>query len=191
VVRLALDANDATGFVANFDSLSFTRRTPPAGPTPFRGTPFNIGETIQAEDFDNGGEGVAYHDTTPANEGGGYRSTGVDVQPTSDAGGGYNVGFARAGEWLAYTVNVAAAGAYRLDARVAALAAGGLFHVEFDGVNATGALAIPATAGWQSFQTITSSTFSLSAGTHVMKIVFDRNQSNGFAGNVNWFRLHA
>jgi len=24
-----------------------------------------------------------------------------------------------------------------------------------------------------------------------MRIVFDRNQSNGFAGNFNWFKLHA
>ena len=29
--------------------------------------------TIQAEDFDAGGEGVGYHDTTPGNQGGVYR----------------------------------------------------------------------------------------------------------------------
>src|SRR5690348_2032855 len=28
--------------------------------TPFHGTPINVATTIEAEDFDNGGEGVAY-----------------------------------------------------------------------------------------------------------------------------------
>ena len=190
VVRLAMDANDAIGFVANFDSLAFTPRTTPTGPTPFKGTPFKVGDTIQAEDFDNGGAGVAFRDTTTANEGKSpYRNTAVDVEATGDTGGGNNVGFTHAGEWLAYTVNVAATGTYRLDARVAALAAGGLFHVEFNGVNKTGSVAVPSTGNWQAYRTVTSNAFSLNAGTYVMKIVFDRNQPNGFAGNYNWFKL--
>ena len=191
VLRLAMDANGGSGYVANFDSLQFTAHVSKPASTPFRGTPFNIGDTIRAEDFDNGGEGVAFHDTTAANEGGAaYRSTAVDLQTTTDTGGGYIVGFTHAGEWLNYTINVATAGTYRLDARLAALASGGLFHVEFDGVNATGSIAVPGTGGWQTWQTLTSSSFSLTTGTHVMRIVFDRNQSNGFAGNFNWFKLH-
>ena len=31
---------------------------------PFTGSPITIPGTIQAENYDNGGEGVAYHDTT-------------------------------------------------------------------------------------------------------------------------------
>ena len=38
---------------------------------------------------------------------------------TTDAGGGYNVGYALAGEWLNYTVNVASAGTYDVEVRVA------------------------------------------------------------------------
>jgi hypothetical protein len=69
---------------------------PPGGPqVPYTGTPFFIPATgtaqIQFEDFDNGGEGIAYHDTTTANEGGAYRTTNVDIQPTIDSGAGYNV----------------------------------------------------------------------------------------------------
>ena len=60
--------------------------------------------TVQAANFDNGGEGVAYHDTTPGNTGGAYRATDVDIEPASD--GGYDVGWIAAGEWLNYTVNV-------------------------------------------------------------------------------------
>jgi len=32
---------------------------------PFYGTPFAIPGTFEAEDFDRGGEGVAYHDNRP------------------------------------------------------------------------------------------------------------------------------
>ncbi len=57
--------------------------------------------------------------------------------------GGYDVGWISAGEWLAYSVNVKAAGSYVLEARVASPSEGGTFHVEFDGVNVTGPLTIP------------------------------------------------
>jgi len=61
-----------------------TPPTPPppvqSGNTPFRGTAWLAGQPIEAEDYDLGGEGVAYHDTTSDHLGGGYRSDAVDVQ---------------------------------------------------------------------------------------------------------------
>ena len=63
--------------------------------------------TVQAEDFDDGGQLVAYRDEEPENNGGEYRDTGVDIQLSGDIGGGFNVGWIRAGEWMNYTVNVA------------------------------------------------------------------------------------
>ena len=72
---------------------------------------------IEAENFDNGGEGVAYHDTTPGNSGGAYRNTDVDLEVSSD--GGYDVGWTAAGEWLNYTVSVASSGSYTVGLRVA------------------------------------------------------------------------
>ena len=101
--------------------------------------------TIQAEDFDDGGSGVGYLDTTAGNSGGQYRATDVDIESTSDVGGGYSVGWAFAGEWLAYTVNVATAGTYDLEVRVASAGAGGTFHIEVNGVDRTGPLTVPNT----------------------------------------------
>jgi hypothetical protein len=41
--------------------------------------------TIEAENFDDGGEGVAYHDNEPANQGGAFRpGEGVDLQAASE-----------------------------------------------------------------------------------------------------------
>jgi len=115
---------------------------------PYKGTPSVIPGTIQAEDFDIGGEGVAYHDLDAGNNGGRYRpSESVDIQTTTDTGGGYNVGWMEAGEWLQYTVNVATTGTYDLDVRVAANGNGGTFHIEFNGVDKTGSMVIPNTAG--------------------------------------------
>jgi hypothetical protein len=66
--------------------------------------------TIQAEDFREGG----YWDSTPGNFGNAYRATNVDLQPTSDTGGGFNVGWMAPGEWQEYAIEAPAAGYYDL-----------------------------------------------------------------------------
>ena len=52
---------------------------------------------IEAEDYDLGGEGIAYHDTTPGNLGGIYRQDDVDIE-TLAGEGTPNVGWIRNGE---------------------------------------------------------------------------------------------
>ena len=54
-----------------------------AASTPYTGTPTPVPGQINAEVFDNGGEGVAYHDSGPNNVGGQVRSTGVDIETSS------------------------------------------------------------------------------------------------------------
>src|SRR5579864_9006854 len=115
--------------------------------TPFTGVATALPGTLQAEDYDNGGEGLAYHDTTPGNAGNVYRQDDVDIEAATD--GAYNVGWVAPSEWLAYSVNVASAGNYLLETRVASPGPGGTFHVELGGSNVTGALTIPATGDWQ------------------------------------------
>ena len=92
---------------------------------------------VEFENYDGGGHDIAYYETTAANTGGVYRSNAVDIQATTDTGGGYLVGWTKAGEWLKYTVNVVAAGTYTLDVRVASKGAGGTFHIEVNGVDKT------------------------------------------------------
>src|SRR5262245_22870261 len=50
--------------------------------------PASVPGTIEAEDFDEGGQGVAYSDITAGNTGGQHRTTAVDIEATTDAGGG-------------------------------------------------------------------------------------------------------
>jgi len=99
--------------------------------TPFLAAPINVPSTIQAENFDEGGAGVGYVDLSAGNTGAKYRSTDVDIESTSDTGGGYDVGWVQPGEWLQYTINVQTSGSYTLDSRVAWPGQGGTFHVEW------------------------------------------------------------
>ena len=165
--------------------LAIERSTPVQ--TPFKGTPFAVGSRIEAEDFDNGGEGVAFHDTTAANLEGKYRATAVDVG--ANVGGGHHVSYAVAGEWLEYTVKVASQGTYTFNARVASPREGGKFHVELNGVNVTGSLVVPNTGGWQIYTTMSKGGIVIGAGVHVLRVRFDANNAWGYAGNWDWFSV--
>jgi beta-glucanase (GH16 family) len=154
------------------------------GQSPYHGSPFVIPAQIEAEDFDLGGEGVAYHDTDAGNNGSEYRtSEDVDIENCDE--GGFNTGWTDPAEWMEYTIDVPAAGEYTIDIGVASLDSGGTFHIEFSGVNKTGTISVPATGGWQNWTTV-SATANLSAGIQVMRFV---SGSNGY--NVNYFDISA
>jgi hypothetical protein len=182
VVRVVADSAGPSAFVGNLNYLRVV-----AASSPYRGTPGTLPGRVEAEDFDEGGEAVAYHDTTAGNAGGQYRAADVDIEVSS--GGGYNVGWMDAGEWLTYTVNVTATATYTVALRVASTAAGGTVHVEVNGVNRTGPLVIPATGGWQSWQTVTANLGSVNAGIQVIRVVVDARGSSGVVGNLDylWF----
>ncbi len=180
-------AYDATGNLSG-QSNSASATTPATAPqSPYPGpNPMAVPGTIEAENFDNGGEGVAYHDTDNVNQAGSYRSTGVDISACSE--GGYNLGYTHAGEWLEYTVNVSTAGLYDVEARITGAYNGtGNFHIEFNGVDKTGPLAIPSTGGWGNWLTIKKAGVSLSDGQQVMKIVFDSQAE--YTGDINYIKF--
>ncbi len=158
----------------------------PSYAAPYLGSPSAIPGKIEAENYDTGGEGVAYHDTDAGNSGGQYRPTeGVDIESCSDTGGGYNVGWTNAGEWLEYTVNVSTAGTYNIETRVASASTGGTCYIEFNGVNKTGNITVPVTGGWQNWTTV-NATAILSAGTQIMRFY---EVTSGY--NVNYFNITA
>jgi hypothetical protein len=151
-----------------------TAPAPPAS-TPYSGTPHTVPGTIDAALFDNGGAGVAYFDSSSGNAGGVFRSTDVDLEGSSL--GGYNIGWTAPGEWVAYTVNVATAGAYTVQARVASISASSV-QVAFDAPsNAAQTISVPNTGGWQQWTTV-SVPITLAAGRQVMTVRFP-------AGGIN------
>jgi hypothetical protein len=186
VWRVVMDSNGESTAVGNFNYFTLTAAS---ASTPFGGAALSLPGTIQVENFDDGGAGRGYSDTTSGNDGGQYRSTDVDIERTSDGGSGYDVGWAFAGEWLNYTVNVASAGNYDLDFRVASAGAGGTFHLEVNGVDKTGPLPVPNTGGWQSWSSVRRSGVALVAGPQVWRLVMDSNGSTTAVGNFNYITV--
>ncbi|MFN3404836.1 MAG: carbohydrate-binding protein [Cytophagaceae bacterium] len=154
--------------------------------TPYLNNVRSIPGTIQAEHYNEGCNGTAYNDVTPSNEGGQLRQDWVGIEQTTDAGGGHNVGWTAAGEWLNYNVNIANPGTYTLQVRVAAATAGRSMRVEMDGVNISGTINVPNTGGWQTWQTVTIGNINLTAGPKVMRIHF---MTEGI--NLNWVNFVA
>jgi len=134
--------------------------------------------TIEAERFNDGGAGVAYHDLSGGNNGGAFRSTDVDIEGASESG--YDVGWIDAGEWLKYTIDVAGAGNYVAALRVASASSGGSMRLAFGSPsNVSVSAAIPITGGWQNWTTV-NVPVTLAAGRQVLTLQFD---TPGF--NVN------
>jgi hypothetical protein len=149
---------------------------------PYSGTAAAIPGTVQAENYDTGGQGVAYNVTSVNGSGNGYRSDGVDLETTTDTGGGYDLGWTATGQWFTYTVNVATAGTHTVSFRVAAPSAvSDAFHLSnSSGTNLSGTVNIAATGGWQTWVTVTASV-TLPAGLQTLTL----NQDNG-GWNINF-----
>jgi hypothetical protein len=154
---------------------------------PFHGLPHRTAERIEAEDFDYGGPGVAYVDLDETNQGGRYRTLDrVDIQETSDVGGGYNVGWLMQGESLTYTVEIpeAAEQLFMVTARVAAPSSGAAAQLVVADTSDRVDFAIPDTGGWQVWDDV-SRRMRLPAGTHTLSW-----QVTGQAGfNFNHFLI--
>ena len=156
------------------------------------GAPWTLPGTVEMEDFNVGGAGTAYSDTTPGNAGGAYRvSEGVDVFADAGAGNGYVVGGTAAGEWLEYAVDVTSPGTYAVEARVADAEAGGQFRILFNGVDKTGLLAVPNTGSWYAYQTVRKTCVELSSGIQTVRVAMASAGSSGAVGNFDWFRVAA
>jgi hypothetical protein len=131
---------------------------------------------VEGENYDVGGEGVAFHDTTPTNTLGSYRTgpgENVDVEfACGTMSNCADVADIAPGEWTKYTVSVAASGTYKVQLGAASTTAKNM-HIEVDGVNVTGLLVVN-TGGATVFKAIDQTvTFTMSAGTHVVTFYFD------------------
>jgi hypothetical protein len=131
---------------------------------------------IQCEDYDLGGEGLAYHDDSAGNSGAVYRADDVDLAVTSDSDGGFEVVGLNAGEWLGYTVHVPTTGNYGLLLRAWSLA-GETVTVQLNGAFLADAI-VPA-GGWS---TVQLDGLALPGGEHQLSL-----HAQGSDLALNWF----
>ena len=108
-----------------------------------------------------------------------------DVRPesTSDDGGGQDLNYIDDGDWMDYNVNVASAGVYTFQFRVANSYGNGIIYIKAEDGSVLGSVSVPRTGGWQNWSTI-STTATLSAGSQVLRIY-----TNPGTWNFNWFNV--
>lgn len=137
--------------------------------------PFNI----LACNYDEGGEGEGFHQTTQGDgTGTSYRRDGgKNLKPNSDAQtkSDWVIGWGSAGTWYDYTVDVDQPGDYAIALRCETLT-GSTFHIEVDG-RALAKVNVPATGPWDTAASWKSinvpGTVTLAAGDHVIRAVIE------------------
>ena len=126
---------------------------------------------VRALDF------TAFKDSDTLHEGN-CGSGPVDSETTTDPnGGGCNVGWSKAGEWLDYSIQVASTKKFNIVARLASGLTGKTVRISIDGVAVGGSLTAPS-AGWQAFADRAISDVTLSAGTHTVRVLFETGDTN-------------
>ena len=147
---------------------------------------FSIPGSIQAEDYDNGGQSVSFYDKDFVNEGGAYREDGVDIVQvdSADASKGYAIGYTQAGEWLEYSVNVVTASKFVFRASVADGLEGGGIRLFIDGKAVTDTVAVPQTEDWNTYTLMDGETSEIEKGDHVLRVQF-----TGSYVNLDWIQF--
>ena len=159
---------------------------PPAVKPPTSQPSDDLTIRVEAEDYKAGVNGDTYLDTSRNNFGGAYRQDNVDLETTKDVvGGGYNVAWIEAGEFLTYDVNIPTQGSYDLVLRVATPAEDTKeVNVVIGGQTYTAGFS--NTGGWQAYQDVVIENVNLDAGTNELRLDM---KSGGF--NFNYFELRS
>jgi Carbohydrate binding module (family 6)/Glycosyl hydrolase family 26 len=167
--------------------------TPVKAPHTSGGLPTPVPGILEAEAYDRGGEGVAYHDNTTG-QSKGYADFNVlwraneSVDIGGDGGQGFALSWTEAGEWLEYSLNVTTAGSYNVDLSVASQGAGGTLELLLDGTKVGNTVSVPDTTDWSKYQKVSAGTVSFPSGKHSLRVNFLTNGTgNGGAspGNID------
>ena len=108
----------------------------------------------------------------------------VQLETTTDVGGGKNVGYIEQFDSLVYSLDVLQSGNYQLSYRMASPAGSSAgYDVRVDG-QLVDVFSVPVTNGWQNWQTVEGRVISLDAGAQTLQL-----EANAAGTNINWFSL--
>jgi len=118
---------------------------------------------------------------------------GLETETTSDANGGYDLGFSTAGDFLLFKNVDFGSGVSGVTARLACNGnCGGTLEFHLDSVGGTmvGVIVIPATGGWQTWSTANAPANGASS-VHDLYVVFQAAPGGTTSlGNLNWFQFN-
>lgn len=193
--------------IALLTTLSFAQGAIGYKGTPYKGKPQVIPGRVQAELYDEGGEGVAYTDADAINHGSGKLNTGssdldtfrkdegVDISYTKahdkkldgtpEHQGDLYVGWTAPNETLRYTLDVQQAGTYRIDAHMSsryddAELSIAIHDMGTNDKSSTGTVNLPGTGDWHTWRMVNNlGTVRLKKGPHLMIVtVLKRGEFN-------------
>ena len=177
VIAIVTDINGMSSSASYFLNVN-PKREPFAG-----GKPINIPGTLQVEYYDKGGEGAAYHDNDPDNQGdANYRANdGVDIV---SGNGGRAIGYTNTGEWTEYTIDVKEAGSYSYKATVSSGTTNSGFSINLKKGNTITKLAdvkVPQTGSndWGTYKVVEGTlSKDLEAGEQTLRITITGSSCN-------------
>jgi hypothetical protein len=202
-LRLKIVSTGSGTSAGNFDKIDIVvpRDVFPAGNAApvIAGATVGVATTIEIENFDLGGTGVAFYN--PA-AGAGTNFTpnirpGVDLTNANSGSVGLILGYTTNGQWLEYTVNVAQAGSY-----------GVTFNTALGGGRGAGSIAVGVKDGsgnvttlgssiyancvastttpcdYNTYKPTASATVALTAGVQIIRVTFV-GAAGGAPGNVD------
>jgi len=180
----ASEASALAEFVLQLDASDAVDTPPPPADSQsaYRGITALIPGLIEAEHYDEGGQGIAYNDNDTNNRGSTtFRADeGVDVREGSET---TFVGWTVGGEWLEYTIN-ATAGTYNVDLRFASPSGGQSVILTLNGAQIS-QFNLPATGGFASYQNLTLPNVSIPGGDNqILRVELD-----GGLLNIDWLNF--
>ena len=151
---------------------------------PFAGI-ITVPGKIEAENYDEGGEGFAYHDSDNINQSAELRNDGVDI---GTGGSGYVIGNTIKGEWLEYTIDVSESDDYDLHIYYSSGRTGGGARITVslpdENINLVTNAILPVTNGWSAFNDFSFGLVGLEKGRHVLRVTV---ADLGF--NLDWIEF--
>ena len=149
---------------------------------PFNGKPIVLPGKLEAEDFDEGENTIAYSDNDKGNNGTSneYRPE-TDVDIDKNDGDGWVVGWTNAGEWIQYTVDVKEEHVMLWTARVSSGTSGSAFSIRMGETDLTGRINVPQTASssWGTYTEIKGLTkVAMPVGIYNIRIQIEGSSCN-------------
>jgi hypothetical protein len=124
-------------------------------------------------------------------------TVGFETETTSDAGGGFDLGYATNGSMAMYGNVNFGDGVSGLNVRTACDASAGIcggdvaFHLDSATGPVLASATVPATGGWQNWQTVTGTVSGAASGIHDLYVVISAtNSGTSGVGNLNWFQFN-
>ncbi|MBP5456703.1 MAG: carbohydrate-binding protein [Paludibacteraceae bacterium] len=157
---------DNEGKSYNSAKKNFEVKAPQA---PYKGIASDLPGAVEMENYDEGGEGMAFHDSDEVDEGKAFRTEdGVDIEEF--ATGKYALGWTKKGEWVEYTLNVLFEDTYNWTAYAASGSDGSSFKLYIDDKAISESISVKNSGDWKTFKEYTGKTGELAPGKHILKV---------------------